>query len=334
MFIFLKVFKNIAIWFLVPMLLIALWMLASLFHYSAYGFSAIVDSYDSQNIVDYNDKEIHRGRIVSGFFRAKENNLGLVAVRFFNFNRDNTDIVEFRIKKKEDAGWYYINTYKTNQFLPNELFTFGFPIIADSINHEYKFQIESLRGRSGNAIALSTYKPTFVAVYKHDTSLLIENKFIFIRFLVNKFLISFNDLGFFFSSLVYLSPLVLYLSWLLFLRKYIKLLQSVIIFFILQIVLLVIFSNNINIILQLIIITIWLILIKLNRYDNTVTFLLALLTYVMCPVLIIFGQMLAVENAARLTYFFILIGTLQSLYELWKKPRKMVSYNVIFRKSK
>lgn len=92
-------------------------------------------------------------------------------------------------------------------------------------------------------------------------------------------------------------------------------------------------SNNINIFLQLIIITTWLILIKLNRYDNTVTFLLALLTYVMCPMLIIFGQMLAVENAARLTYFFILIGTLQSLYELWQKPKKMVSYNVIFRKS-
>lgn len=120
----------------------------------------------SKLLNEYANHQITDGVILKENFQATESGLGSVLVRFYNFDRINDDLLEFRIREKGEDNWYYENVYKVDQFLPDELFPFGFPVIENSKGKVYEFEIESLQGVKGNAVAISRYAPQVVAKYQ------------------------------------------------------------------------------------------------------------------------------------------------------------------------
>ena len=177
--------SRILIWWLVPAGL--------LFYSGATIFNQIKTTqglltvYQGKNFVGLKtDAEIYAGEKITGSFTANYPNLGIIAVRFFNFNRTNDDQMIFRIKKIGSDNWHYENTYRTHQFLPNELFDFGFPVILESQKKSYVFEIESINGKPGNAVSLSVRFPQFIAKYQLTAANLKSNPVNFIRFILIK----------------------------------------------------------------------------------------------------------------------------------------------------
>lgn len=128
--------------------------------------------------------ELLKGEVLNGEFVASTNYLGQVLIRFNNFNRINPDSVIFRIKEKDQENWFYENTYKTDQFQPNMFFTFGFPIIENSKNKTYLFEVESLDGKEDHAIGLSSVKPLGATLYQYPKKVLLSNPKVLFNFLI------------------------------------------------------------------------------------------------------------------------------------------------------
>lgn len=97
---------------------------------------------------------------------SSENNLGIVLVKFSQLSPIVTDRVVFRIKEYGDEKWHYENAYNANQFHSSNYFTFGFPMIEDSKNKAYVFEVESLSGTGKNGIGLSSEKPQVAFAHK------------------------------------------------------------------------------------------------------------------------------------------------------------------------
>lgn len=120
---------------------------------------------------------------ITGEFVSGQNYLGQVSIRFYNYNRINSDSVTFRIKEKGAGSWYYENRIKTDQFLPDELFPFGFPPIVDSKGKTYDFEVQSVKGVREDAITLSTKNPLVTTTYQFPKKSLIKPS-IFSKFLI------------------------------------------------------------------------------------------------------------------------------------------------------
>ncbi len=190
-------------------------VLLSLFTYSE-KFSILSFSYNRNNFINFQNKELLKGKKLEGKFDAKENNLGIIAVRFNTYGRINKDSVVFRIKQKNTNFWYYQNKYKVDQFQPDDFFTFGFPIIKDSKGKTYQFEIESFSGKAGDAIGLSALEPSFLT--KHQFS----NARYPLNYMAKKVINSFSDSKFIFHSTLYFLPLIFYILFLLLNLKFIS----------------------------------------------------------------------------------------------------------------
>lgn len=99
------------------------------------------------------------GDKVVGEFKSEDNFLGIVEIRFLIHKKVSSDSYIFRIKEKSAKEWYYTNTYNAKEFGGYPLFPFGFPIIANSKEKIYYFELESLSGKLKNAVGISTLEP-------------------------------------------------------------------------------------------------------------------------------------------------------------------------------
>ncbi|MFH1832997.1 MAG: hypothetical protein ABH816_02410 [Candidatus Levyibacteriota bacterium] len=187
----------------------------------AYGFytkksslSLLKSNYSKQSIVNFPRGELLSGSKASGEFQAKENNLGIIEIRFNTYGRINTDSIIFRLKEKESDIWYYEQVYNAKEFGGYPLFPFGFPIINNSKGKEYSFELESLNGKPGNAIGISQDEPVFISEYKFSKKELLADKKALFFFLFKKsgeltqdfYILRFSLLIF----LVLISPLLLF----------------------------------------------------------------------------------------------------------------------------
>ena len=352
----LNLFKNfLVIWVIIPFLLFFLWLGLSLIYTSQYSFSVIASPYEKNNFTVYKNSELLAKEKVSAQFRAKEDNLGIVSVRFYNFQRISKDRVTFRLKEKYQKKWYYEHTYKVDQFQSDKLFTFGFPIIPDSKNREYVFEIESLEGEIGDAIALGAVYPPFVAQYQYSKQELLKDRINAVNFLAKKIYYSFNDRNFLVSSYVYLLPLIFYLI-LCFLtsgkpmtfvtsilwintqdhkRISITLGKNYILIFIylFSVAISIIFIDELSIYVELVLIAIWIWLIKLYRFDNSISYILGFFLLLICPLLIILGQDIIAQRVAVWVYFYLAIGTIEAFAEMRWKFKNLVSYDQLLKQN-
>jgi hypothetical protein len=156
-------------------------------------------------------KPLYKNQKISGEFVSTEDNLGIVLVRFFNFNRANSGEVSFKIKEKSAKKWHIKNKYNVDQFQPNEYFTFGFPIIADSRGKTYQFEITSIDGKKGDVISLSENKSPFAAVYNFSGHQLKSDIGVLARFICKKLLFAFSQINYIDTLTIYTILLALVL---------------------------------------------------------------------------------------------------------------------------
>ncbi|MFA6569626.1 MAG: glycosyltransferase family 39 protein [Bacteroidota bacterium] len=151
-------------------------------------FTINVEKHALTNLAQWKKGEILKGEKIIGEFESRENNLGILAFRFGNsYGGKNTELIDFRLKEKNTDEWYYDNLYHADQFLPDELFTFGFPVIPNSSGKTYIFEIESLNGKPGNAITISAFNPVFETKYKYSKAELFHDPGLLFNYLILKF---------------------------------------------------------------------------------------------------------------------------------------------------
>lgn len=135
---------------------------------------------------NYLNQELYKNDVVRGTFTSQYPHLGIVSIRFRTYYRINNDKLIFRLREKGSGVWYYENSYNTDQFQPNTLFPFGFPIIDDSKGKKYEFEIESISGGYDNAVSVNSDRPFLVSKYKYAFKEILSNRLVFKEFFINK----------------------------------------------------------------------------------------------------------------------------------------------------
>ena len=139
------------------------------------------------NLKKTNQQDVHllRNQKLSGTFRARENNLGILFIQLVKFGQGSDNIL-FRIKKEGKEKWYHESEFTGDQVKNNQFFPLGFPPITGSKNNTYVFELESLAGEYNNGIGVIKDKPTAV-MYKYSARDLV-NYGTFISYANKKFL--------------------------------------------------------------------------------------------------------------------------------------------------
>lgn len=124
--------------------------------------------------------------IITGTFTAKHNYLGMVYIRFKEFNRPSDDQIFFRIKDQETGRIIMETPRGSTDLLGLPLFPFGFPPIADSENKQYSFEITTNVIKNTPNITLDKEEPIIITKYQFPKNILAKNPVLLIQFLQKK----------------------------------------------------------------------------------------------------------------------------------------------------
>lgn len=209
--------KKIIVNYIIPFILIGGWVFFVFYRafIIEHVFSIVTDSYSHTNLISAPQGEIMQGGKITGFFNANYDYLGILGFKTWNFYRINKDRIVFRIKEKGASDWHYVYEYNTDQFQPNNYFTFGFPIIPDSKGKTFEFDIESLHGQTGDAIGISTDDPVFIAKFQYPKNWVLSTPKTISYFALLKIHNLIKNSEFTSFIYIYLLPAILYLLYIL-----------------------------------------------------------------------------------------------------------------------
>lgn len=199
---------------IVPIILLFFWIICSLAFNNKISFSVLLYSQSNNDIKQLSSEKILKGGKISGEFQAKENYLGLIMLRFNDYVKHDyrsEDILLFKLKEKGTKQWEYVNNYKSGLLENNLLFPFGFPIINESKDKVYEFEVESLLGNDANAVEINKNNLTFLTGYQFPKNEILSGRIPTLKFFIKKSITSFTNLDFLLSSVVYALPLFIYL---------------------------------------------------------------------------------------------------------------------------
>lgn len=207
---------------LVPLLLLFFWTIATAYIVAKSDISLSVMSkiHDNSVFKQNSVNQLLKGKILNGEFVARENNLGIILLRFNTQGKSVEDRIAFRIKEKGSLSWYSTASYNTDQMVHDTLFPFGIPTISDSKNKTYYFEVESLMGTSEDSLSVSTVAPQLMTKYQFDKAQLKSSPSLLLHFFLQKTLGVLEDRSNLYLSLSFLIPLVLYGISLTFLRYF------------------------------------------------------------------------------------------------------------------
>jgi|WetSurMetagenome_2_1015567.scaffolds.fasta_scaffold00244_21 hypothetical protein len=319
--------KKMVVWAIIPILLLVFWVFLS-YQYiaSKTGVSVLAYPASAGDYISGKRTELLKGEKIGGQFVAKDIHLGIISVRFKTFSRINKDVVIFRIKEKGSEDWLYEHPYLVDQFQDNQYFTFGMPILDNSFGKVYQFEIESVRGKSNDAIALSRIKPIFVTKYKFTKNEILANAKILIKFIFMKTTESLADNDFIAFSTIYLLPFFFYLAIKIvdvristFLRK--RDVKSLLIYTPLYlifsgVIITIILAKIVYLPMIFIIAVLWIITIAKYRLEDRVTLFSGGACLLISPFLFLFSFLREAINTATWAYVFLVIATVQALVEL------------------
>jgi len=273
------------------------------------------------NVVSYNPPvaNIVQGNGgLRGEFTAFSNYLGLLTLRF-----DNKDIIEkksvFKIKEKNSNNWYHTSIIDTIQYNIKPLYTFGLPVIADSKNKTYQFEVTILDYISGEpTLELSKQLPIITPRYVFPWKVLLKDKHALLNFLNQKISYQLQTpyaIGVFFA---YFLPLIGYLLYKSIFHKYFSVtlnVRSIMLIALLGIGFdMFILRNNYNL-LALIFSLIWIGGIIFYKLKPQTSILIALLLLVWCPFFLMAHMEWVGEKAANWMFIFTTIGFFQYLFK-------------------
>ncbi len=329
--------NKIIKWIIIPCILLLLWFSLSLTYSSYKSFTVLQypKNQDAKN--NFFDKKVLSGQKLIGEFIAKEDNLGIVAVRFGNVPKvdfDKEDTIVFRIKEENQITWPYENKYRSGQIKPNSYFPFGFKQIKNSKGKTYVFEIVSINGNIHNALETKNTNPIYLSKYKFSKIEIFRDWRSVTEFLIKKIRTFFTGNDTLISSSVFLLPFIFYLIWIIIVRKIVEY-NSVsfhlkgekqiakIIFnkklFTFSVFTLIfsdiIFFKDLITGFVLGLLGFWILAIYLNNFKNKVTFMIAFVIISLSVFSIYFNLTISVNKASTFAFMFIIIGLLQSLFE-------------------
>ena len=157
--------KNLTRWIFLPLIL----LLAAVFLSVIFFFNSDLNP----NVLSHNEsgqKIIKTNNSISGKFKASDNYLGIISVRFNKENLSGNSI--FQIKNVLEEDWYHTATISAVQYNTLPFYSFGFPIIEKSKNQIYQFQIKLFSGNRG--LSLSKQAPVLVTNYAYPKEILLK----------------------------------------------------------------------------------------------------------------------------------------------------------------
>lgn len=176
-----------------------------------FSFTALEGRNNSGSLSFSHDGEMIKGDKVYGHFLSQYPYLGTISVRFSTFYRINSDFLTFRIKESSATSWYYQASYKTDQFQPDKLFPFGFPVIKDSQGKVYQFELESENGTTGSGVYVNGTFPAFVDKHVFPRSSVLSSLPKFVYYFYNKIVNIIGDKDVRINSLSFIFPLTAYI---------------------------------------------------------------------------------------------------------------------------
>ena len=294
------------------------------------------------NILSHNESANNiaiKNSIISGKFKAVDNYLGIISVRFDEKNIIDEDSV-FRIKNVLDSEWYYVATISAAQYNITPFYAFGFPVVSKSNNNTYKFEVELISDNRG--LSVSTQEPVFDSQYKYPTELLFKNFDLLTNLVKYKISHYIRGQESWKVMAVYAVPLFAYLLYLIFEHKlrtisYIAKLKkklrfilnpsiSFILFFI-GIDTFVIKNNTKGIVNTLVVL--WTMGLVAYRLESRFSFGVALIFLLFCPFLLGANMEWVAEKSAVLAYMFLIVGTLHSIINTSSVLKKIASIKLI-----
>lgn len=323
---FKKIMKNKWFkWGILPFLLFVLWFLLTCWYIIIFDQSLLVISYNhpTSSFTSITHDKLLKGEKLAGEFTAKDNNLGIVALRFKSFQRvpyKDEDSLRFRIKEKGASTWYYQNTYRSGFTYDMPFLPFGFPVIPDSKGKTYVFELESLKGNWENGVALSTRQPFLVSKYQEDKAVLLSNKLKLVEFGFKKFVNSFRTIDILYSSFIFALPFIFFMLWNSKVRKYLPK-YSFAVFLLSVIVVDILFLQILDDLLYIVVPIIWLFLLQASKIDNKYTFVVGLVLLLISPIFLQFNITNVAETAGAWAFIFFVAATFLAILELKKNDK-------------
>lgn len=347
-----KIFKNKLFRVLA---LFLLWIFLTFWYVITFDTSFSVWSYNhkNSNIKNLNFNLFYKGEVFRGEFKAQDNNLGIVSIRFQTYTRPPykyEDKYLFRLKEKNAKKWYYSNIYRSGFIYDIPFLPFGFPQIKDSKGKTYEFEIKTLNTNKVNKISISKRYPILQSKYKYSGKELIKNPKEMFHFLIIKLTNAFGTPDIIFSSFIYLLPLLFYLAWILVLEKIknplvkkivtviavlersplgplVRLFKKIFIFnldyFLIFIAITdVLITQLSNDIIYIVLLVLWIKTLFAYKKDSKQSFVVGLTLIVTCPLFLIIKLEPTAEKAAAWAFMFLVAGTIQILIEQGKYNKK------------
>lgn len=265
------------------------------------------------NITASTSGELMAGNTVTGTFHSKFPNLGIISVRFFNMDRDSRDTLLFRVKEVGQSEWFYEALYKTDQFQPHELFPFGFPVIKNSVDKYYTFEIKSLYGEVGNGILVDYQAPVFLAKSQFKKRELEGDPDLMKYFIFNKVTNMFGGSKSSPATIFYFLPLLIYIVYLASLGvsyQFLSLLTIILVFYD------ILFLKEQFFINYLAIFFLWILTSFRFKISSNVSVFLAIAMLISIPLLMLSDGMVIAEKTAAWVSLFLLSSILQKIREV------------------
>jgi hypothetical protein len=159
---------------------------------------------------------IHRtqtkeGNVIKGTFRAKENYLGIIQIKFKSSKNTNSRLV-FRFKEEGKNGYIYTNTINSSNIDYLPFYPFGIPPIQDSKNKTYTFELTT----QNKFIDLSDEDPIIILQYHFPKELLLHNRSMAMHFIFAKLNYYYTHEHYLKPALFFQIPFILYTGFILF----------------------------------------------------------------------------------------------------------------------
>lgn len=322
-------------WVAIPAVLFFLWVILSLFFNSYANFTTLTKTYDRYSLTKTPKGELLKSESINGEFKAYENNLGILAIRFNSLNavvHDDEDVLIFRIKEKGQKKWWYQNMYRSGGIYGTPFYPFGFPQIVNSKGKIYQFSLTSLKGNKMNAVSLSGREPLLVSKYVYTKNQLFNDKKVLLIFLYRKVINSFSDMDFLVASISYLLPFILYIFALVVFTKEQIDRYSFLFLVPFLIVLSIIWGMDLIPGIVFAIIGFWVITVIQYRLESSMSFLFAFIFLTCAFILVVFQYQDIAGRLSNWTYFFLCIGAIQLLIEFRSPTKERLTYLMFFKK--
>ncbi len=295
------------------LLILGVYNLFNLLNNQEFGILNLDVRGNTEQLIATKSGELLKGDKVWGAFHSDYSNLGILSMRFYNGDRDSKDTLIFRFKEEGNDKWLYEAKYETDQFVPHQLFPFGFPIIYNSADRNYVFELESARGATGSGIYIDNSQPVFVAKSTYARSDLMNNNNLLIYFIKNKILNIFGDQYILANIFVCFLPLIIFLA---FIATSGLIYQYLSIFAFTLILLDIFLLNNHNDYYYVYFLFLWSLISQRYRFETKISTLISFILYIVTSIIFVLGSRDVSEKTGVWALVFLLFSTIQTIFEL------------------